>query len=71
MPGKKHAAGPDPPVPAVMFAVAGSVSRDTVTLLNKPVIENVVEALATTSPAEADVNVEGADRAAHVRRRSC
>jgi hypothetical protein len=40
-----------------MFAVAGSVSRVTVTLLNKPVIVNVVVAFPTTRPADADVNV--------------
>ena len=50
-------AGPEPPGPAVIAAVAGSVSRVTVTALNKPVIENVVVAFAVTRPAEADVNV--------------
>jgi hypothetical protein len=33
------------------------VSRVTVTLLKRPVIENVVEAFAVTRPADADVNV--------------
>ena len=44
-------AGPEPPGPAPMFAVAGFVSRVTDTLLNLPVIENVVEAFATVTPA--------------------
>ena len=34
-----------------MFAVAGSVSRVTVTLLKRPAIANVVEAFATVTPA--------------------
>jgi hypothetical protein len=50
-------AGPEPPGPEPIAAVAGSVSRVTETLLSSPEIANVVEAFAVTRPAVADVNV--------------
>src|SRR5689334_11442094 len=46
-------AGPEPPGPAGTFAVAGLVSRASVT----PLTFSVTDALPVTCPADCDVNV--------------